>query len=90
MSSQGSETTATTVTGTPNGDPPQRPIPKPSPFKRGLNFNERSTKKGKVAQKLFIIHVQPQVRDDDPTAGVHGFLVGSKQYCERLMIFNVS
>ena len=85
MSSQGTDTT-NSVHGTPNGDPPQRPMPKPSPFKRGLNFNERSAKKGKVAQKLFIIHVQPQVNDGDATAGVHGFLVGSKQYCERLMI----
>lgn len=85
MSSQGTDSTSS-VGGTPSGDQPVRRTPKPSPFKRGLTFNDRATKKGKVAQKLFIIHVQPRVNDNDVTAGVHGFLIGSKQYCERLMV----
>jgi hypothetical protein len=85
MSSQGSTATnnSNANTGTPNGAS-NRPIPKPSPFKRGLTF-ESAKKKARTTQTLFIKHVQPQVNENDITAGVHGILIGSATYAERLM-----
>jgi hypothetical protein len=84
MSSQGSSATnASSNNGTPNSTT-NRPAPKPSPFKRGLTF-ESAKKKARTTQSLFIKHVQPQVNEDDPTAGIHGILIGSPTYAERLM-----
>ena len=62
--------------------------PEDSPFKRELKYgkNASAKKKAKTSKQavLKILHIKPNVNDDHPENGVHGFIICCNGYTERL------